>query len=113
MKKRGEKIKRMANDYGFMSKHQGSTTVKTKSGLAHFTIVYMWDKETRNEFLHHVKQDPHQVQRSTIAGRPQIPRYRREQDAPMKCVMRTRANILGDNSKFSPAWEIQTLWHDE
>lgn len=87
--------------------------MKTKNGLAHFTMVDMWDKETRNEFLQHVKRNPRQVQGSTIAGRPQIPRYHCEQDAPMKCVMKTLANILGNNSKFSPAWEIQTLWHDE
>ena len=112
-KEREKEIKRMANYYGLMNKYQGSTTLKTKNGLAHFTIVDMWDKEARNEFLQHIKRDPHQVQGNTIVGRPQIPRYRREQDAPMKCAMKTLANIIGDNPKFSPTWEIQALWHDE
>ena len=44
-KEREKEIKRMAN-YGLMSKYQGSTTLKTKNGLAHFTIVDMWDKES-------------------------------------------------------------------
>ena len=112
-KEREKEIKWMANYYGLMNKYQGSTTLKTKNGLAHFTIVDMWDKEARNEFLQHIKRDPHQVQGNTIVGRPQIPRYRREQDAPMKCAMKTLANIIGDNPKFSPTWEIQALWHDE
>ena len=112
-KEREKEIKRMANYYGLMNKYQGSTTLKTKNGLAHFTIVDMWDKEARNEFLQHIKRDPHQAQGNTIVGRPQIPRYRREQDAPMKCAMKTLANIIGDNPKFSPTWEIQALWHDE
>ena len=103
----------MANYYGLMSKYQGSTTLKTKNGLAHFTIVDMWDKEARNEFLQHIKRDPHQIQGNTIVGRPQIPRYRREQDAPMKCAMKTLATMIGDNPKFSPTWEIQALWHEE
>lgn len=112
-KEREKEIKRMASYYGLMHKYQGSTTLKTKNGLAHFTIVDMWDKEARNEFLQHIKRDPHQVQGNTIVGRPQIPRYRREQDAPMKCAMKTLATMIGDNPKFSPTWEIQALWHEE
>ena len=112
-KEREKEIKRMANYYGLAHKYQGSTTLKTKNGLAHFTIVDMWDKEARNEFLQKVKHDPHQVQGNNIVGRPQIPRYRREQDAPMKCAMKTLATLIGNNPKFSPTWEIQALWHEE
>ena len=112
-KEREKETKRMASYYGLMNKYQGSTTLKKKNGLAHFTIVDMWDKEARNEFLQQIKRDPHQVQGNPIVGRPQIPCYRREQDAPMKCAMKTLATMVGDNPKFSPTWEIQALWHEE
>ena len=112
-KEREKEIKRMASYYGLAYKYQGSTTFKTKNGLARFTIVDMWDKEARNEILQKVKHDPHQVQGNNIVGRPQIPRSRREQDAPMKCAMKTLATLIGNNPKFSPTWEIQALWHEE
>ena len=109
---REKEIRNMASYYRVADKLQGTTTHKTKQGLAHFTIVEMWDKEARNAFLHHVKADPHKVNGSTILGRPQIPRYRREQDAPMKCAMKSLATIMGDNPRFRPTWELQALWHD-
>ena len=113
-KERKKEIKWMANYYGFINKYQGSTTLNTKNGLAPFTIVDMWDKEARNEFFQHIKRDPpHQIQGNTIVDRPQIPRYRREQDTPMKCTMKTLANIIGNNPKFSPTWEIQALWQNK
>ena len=47
---------------------QGTTTLKNRQGLGHFTIVHMWDKGARNTFLHHVKNDPHKLKGSTIVG---------------------------------------------
>ena len=109
---RDREIRSMAQYYGVVDKLQGTTTLKNKQGLGHFTIVHMWDKDARNTFLHQVKNDPHKLKGSTIVGRPQIPRYRREQDAPMKCAMKALATIYGGNPKFRPTWELQALWHE-
>ena len=105
---RDKEIRGMARYYGVEEKMQGTTTLKNREGLGHFTIVHMWDKDARNTFLHHVKNDPHKLKGSTIVGRPQIPRYRRERDAPMKCAMKALATIYGGNPKFRPTWELQT-----
>ncbi|CAE7228886.1 Klhl22 [Symbiodinium sp. CCMP2592] len=109
---RDKEIRGMAQYYGVADKLQGTTTLKNKQGLGHFTIVHMWDKDARNTFLHNVKNDPHKIKGNTIVGRPQIPRYRREQDAPMKCAMKALATIYGGNPKFRPTWELQALWYE-
>ena len=109
---RDKEIRGMAQCYGVADKLQGTTTLKNKQGLGHFTILHMWDKHARSTFLRNVKNDPHKIKGNTIAGRPQIPRYRREQDAPMKCAMKALATIYGGNPKFRPTWELQALWHE-
>ena len=111
-KDRDHEIKSMAHYYGVAAKLQGTTTLKTKQGISHFTIAEMWDKDSRNHFLQQMKADPHKIQDSTILGRPQIPRYRREQDAPLKCGMKSLAIVLTGNPKFRPSWELQAVWHD-
>ena len=105
---RDREIRGMARYYGVEEKMQGTTTLKNRQGLGPFTVVHMWDKDARN----HVKNDPHKLKDSTIVGRPQIPRYRREQDAPMKCSMKALATIYGGNPKLRPTWELQALWHE-
>ena len=88
--------------------HTCTQTLKSKGGLAHFSIVEFYTKEARNEFLDMVKfkKDMLICHGQIQVGRAQIPKYQREADQPFRCAIAVYAQIAGRQQRYKPIWKL-------
>ncbi|CAE7460901.1 unnamed protein product, partial [Symbiodinium microadriaticum] len=93
-------------------KYTSTTTLRTKSGWSHFSIVEFFTKDARNDFLELVKKDALICQGQIAIARAQIPKYQRETDQPLRCAISVYSQVIGKQQRYKPTWEMSAVWHD-
>ncbi|CAE7228267.1 unnamed protein product [Symbiodinium sp. CCMP2592] len=108
---REQAIEKLVEKEGLRRMHTCTQTLKSKGGLAHFSIVEFYTKEARNDFLDMVKKDMLTCHGQIQVGRAQIPKYQREADQPFRCAIAVYAQIAGRQQRYKPIWELTAIWH--
>ena len=92
-------------------RYASCTTLRTKAGWSHFTIVEFFTKEARNDFLELVKKDALVCHGQIAVGRAQIPKYQRENDQPLRCAISVYSQVINKQQRYKPTWEMSAVWH--
>ena len=92
-------------------RYASCTTLRTKAGWSHFTIVEFFTKEARNDFLELVKKDALVCHGQIAVGRAQIPKYQRENDQPLRCAISVYSQVIDKQQRYKPTWEMSAVWH--
>ena len=102
----------VAKQDSLRGKYASTTTLRTKSGWSHFSIVEFCTKEARNDFLELVKKDALTCHGQIAIARAQIPKYQRETDQPLRCAISVYSQVIGKQQRYKPTWEMSAVWHD-
>ena len=97
---REQAIEKLVETEGLRRMHTCTQTLKSKGGLAHFSIVEFYTKQARNELLDMVKKDMLICHGQIQVGRAQILKYQREADQPFRCAIAVYAQIAGRQQRY-------------